>query len=72
MVLIEVVIMGQKPIINEMKCIGDGICVNVCPAHPTVFEMEYISKVINPNACIEGCTECADNCPTGAIKIIRI
>ncbi|MEM0078033.1 MAG: 4Fe-4S binding protein [Thermoplasmata archaeon] len=55
-----------------MKCIGDGICVNVCPAHPTVFEMEYISKVINPNACIEGCTECADNCPTGAIKIIRI
>jgi len=63
--------LAQKPEINEIKCIGDGICVNVCPAIPNVFIMEDVSRVVHPEACINGCSECVDNCPTGAIRLIK-
>ncbi len=63
--------LGQKPLVDEIKCIGDGICVNVCPARPNVFLMEDVSRVVHPEACVDGCTECVDNCPTGAIRILR-
>lgn len=63
--------MSQKPLVDEIKCIGDGICVNVCQASPVVFAMEDVSKVIHPEACINGCTECVESCPTGAIRIVK-
>ena len=60
--------MPQKPVVKD-DCIACGICFSVCPAEPNVFEIEDIAKVVHPEACIDGCTECADNCPTNSIEI---
>lgn len=61
--------MTQKPVVDEPTCIDCGICASVCPANPIVYEIQNVSKVIHPEACIDGCTECVDNCPTGCITI---
>ena len=60
--------MPQKPVVDD-TCIACGVCASVCPADPVVFVIEDISKVEHPEACIDGCTECVDNCPTQSITI---
>ncbi|MCI1778547.1 MAG: 4Fe-4S binding protein [Bacteroidales bacterium] len=68
-----------RPDINKDKCIGCGICVNVCPAN--VFELqekEEITKsgiknnkktsiVIHPESC-RMCGKCIQKCPQKAIN----
>lgn len=57
------------PIVDEDKCIGEGDCVEICPAEPNVFEVvDEKSHVVNPDSCIE-CGLCVDNCPTEAITL---
>ena len=61
----------MKPIIDESLCIGDGICVDICPE---VFEMrdDNLAHVINENpdeSLFDRVRESADACPTGAISI---
>jgi len=52
-------------------CIGCELCVELCPATPTVFEMKEITAyAVHPEAC-EYCMLCIDNCPTDAIKMTR-
>lgn len=61
----------MRPEIDESLCIGDGICVDICPE---VFEMrdDNLAYVIDENPDIglhESVEEAADACPTGAIII---
>jgi len=55
--------------VDESLCIGDGICVDICPE---VFEMgeDDLAHVINedPGSELhEQVREAVDACPTGAI-----
>lgn len=61
----------MRPEIDESLCIGDGICVDICPE---VFEMgdDQLAHVINENPSEElheRVREAADACPTGAISV---
>lgn len=61
----------MRPEIDESLCIGDGICVDICPE---VFEMgdDQLAHVVNENPSEElqeRVKEAADACPTGAISI---
>lgn len=61
----------MRPEVDESLCIGDGICVDICPE---VFEMrdDNLAHVINENpdeSLHERTREAADACPTSAINI---
>ncbi|MHB0911927.1 MAG: ferredoxin [Armatimonadota bacterium] len=61
----------MRPSVDESLCIGDGICVDICPE---VFEMrdDNLAHVINenPDASLhDSVREAADACPTSAINV---
>lgn len=61
----------MRPEIDESLCIGDGICVDICPE---CFEMrdDNLAHVINENPGPEledRLREAADACPTSAITL---
>lgn len=61
----------MRPEIDESLCIGDAICVDICPE---VFKMrdDDLAQVIEeePGAALEErVREAGDACPTGAITI---
>lgn len=58
----------MRPYVNESDCIACGVCQDVCPADPNVFEIEDTAKVANPDACT-GCLECQNNCPVSCIEV---
>ena len=52
---------------DKEKCVGCGMCVNVCPHN--VFKIEdKKAAIIDKNDCME-CGACAKNCPTEAIMV---
>ncbi len=59
----------QVPRIDGEICVSCGICAYVCPAG--VIEAKSAPRVAKPEACIDGCMECVDNCPTLAIEIVQ-
>lgn len=56
------------PVVDEVECIACGVCESVCPADPNVFQVEDVSKVVNPESCI-ACEACVQNCPVSCIKL---
>ena len=58
----------MRPYVDEDLCIACGTCEGVCPADPNVFEIEDVSKVVNPEECIE-CEACVGACPVQAIEL---
>lgn len=51
--------------LDEGKCTGCGMCVDVCPH--AVFTIENgTAEIVDRNACM-GCGACEMNCPPGAI-----
>jgi NAD-dependent dihydropyrimidine dehydrogenase PreA subunit len=53
--------------LNEKRCVGCEMCVNVCPH--AVFEMTgNKARIVNLDDCME-CGACAKNCPTMAIIV---
>lgn len=53
--------------LNQKKCVGCGICNNVCPHR--VFNLENRkAHIVHLDRCIE-CGACMANCPVGAIKV---
>ena len=53
--------------LNENKCTGCGMCLEVCPHE--VFKINASHAVIqNRDACME-CGACSLNCPLGAISV---
>lgn len=52
---------------DRSRCVGCGMCVNVCPH--AVFRMEGKEAILIDNeACME-CGACALNCPARAILV---
>lgn len=52
---------------EEQKCTGCGMCLEVCPH--TVFKMQgKIAQIACRDACME-CGACSRNCPVGAISV---
>ncbi len=53
--------------LDEAKCVGCGLCLEVCPH--SVFKMNGRSVLIHDkDACME-CGACSRNCPTEAITV---
>ena len=53
--------------LDENKCTGCGMCLDVCPHD--VFKMNSSHAVIqNRDACME-CGACSRNCPFGAVSV---
>ncbi len=53
--------------LDESKCTGCGMCLDVCPHE--VFQMNSKHAAIqNRDACME-CGACSLNCPTNAISV---
>lgn len=50
--------------VDKEKCVGCGVCVNVCPAG--AISMDGDKAVIN-NQCVD-CGQCVQVCPQGAIQ----
>jgi ferredoxin len=54
-------------VLDEQKCIGCGLCTEVCPH--AVFEIqENNARIVDFNACME-CGACVSNCPADAISV---
>jgi NAD-dependent dihydropyrimidine dehydrogenase PreA subunit len=54
-------------ILDRDKCIGCGLCAEVCPH--SVFELQdQKAQLVDLNACME-CGACVTNCPTDAVKV---
>ena len=58
----------MKIVVDEDLCIGEGICVQMCPEGVLAIENDKC-KVVNMSACIE-CKACEVNCDYGALKCI--
>jgi len=54
--------------LDEVKCIGCGMCIQVCPH--AVLSMNGIGcvEIQNRDACME-CGACSRNCPTEALTV---
>ena len=53
--------------LNVDKCIGCGMCVNVCP-HAVFSLKDKKASYADREACME-CGACARNCPVEAITV---
>ena len=62
----------MKAIVDHAKCVGDGICADICPE---VFEMRddglaYVIVDEVPEAAEATVKEAAEACPTIAIEAL--
>ncbi len=53
--------------LNPERCIGCGMCAEVCP-HGVFAVEEGKARLVDRNACIE-CGACAGNCPVEALTV---
>ncbi len=62
---------GEISVVNQWKCVGCGVCVQICPysAPSIVQEGPFAGKAeINPALC-KGCGLCMASCRSGAISL---
>ena len=61
--------MADRIAISGEDCIGCGVCVEMCPTTPNVFEMrDILAAIVHPEVC-ESCMLCIENCPTDALSM---
>ncbi|HDM23995.1 MAG TPA: ferredoxin family protein [Candidatus Bathyarchaeota archaeon] len=59
--------MSEKVTVNTERCIGCGICVNICPAK--VFQLiNGKAYPVNAERCLL-CRACKTHCPVDAISL---
>ena len=56
----------EMPLLDQEKCNGCGLCVNVC-SRGGLMLVEKIVVLVENVEC-DWCTECEAVCPTGAIR----
>ena len=59
--------MEEHVSVNAEECIACGMCVEVCPTTPCVFQMNDVAAVVVHLEVCEECMLCVENCPTNAI-----
>jgi len=52
--------------VDEDKCVGCGLCVDVCPVEAITLEDDKAK--VDENKCTE-CGQCVEECPNEAISI---
>jgi thioredoxin reductase (NADPH) len=62
--------MAQHPHIDNTHCIGCGGCTTVCPEGDVLAMLGGKAVVVNAHKCV-GHALCADECPVGAITMVR-
>ncbi len=59
--------------VDEAKCTGDGVCVDICPTR--VLELrenpEKKAFAAHPDDCL-GCTACVNSCEHQAITVKEV
>jgi ferredoxin len=55
--------------VNEEKCIGCGMCLDVCPHAVLSMNGRQHIMIHNRDACME-CGACSRNCPVDAIFVV--
>jgi NAD-dependent dihydropyrimidine dehydrogenase PreA subunit len=53
--------------LDENKCLGCGICLEVCPHEVFTMNGRHV-RINNKDACME-CGACSRNCPAGAVSV---
>lgn len=53
--------------LDEDKCMGCGMCINVCP-HEVFSMINNKASIVSKGSCIE-CGACDKNCPVNAIEV---
>ena len=53
--------------LEEEKCVGCGMCLNVCP-HAVLGMNDGRASIQSRDSCME-CGACARNCPAAAISV---
>ncbi|MGD0153774.1 MAG: mercury methylation ferredoxin HgcB [Thermacetogeniaceae bacterium] len=53
--------------LDQYKCTGCGMCMEVCPHEVFTIESRKAS-IVDKDACME-CGACAKNCPVAAISV---
>ena len=54
--------------LNEDKCVGCGMCTEVCPQAVIAINDTGRAWIKDRDACME-CGACSRNCPTGAFSV---
>lgn len=58
-----------KTVIDQQKCTGCGLCLDVCPDQ--TISLEEGKAVVSGEKCLQ-CGHCAAICPTGAVEVKAI
>jgi Pyruvate/2-oxoacid:ferredoxin oxidoreductase delta subunit len=60
--------LGITAVVAEDRCLGCGICVELCPED--AIELDAVA-VIDPLKCT-ACGSCRDECPCEAISLVQL
>jgi heterodisulfide reductase subunit A len=59
---------GKCAMVNKKKCVGCGVCEDVCPAKAIAVDATEKVAVVNEALC-KGCGACSSSCRCGALNV---
>ncbi len=59
---------GKCAVVNKKKCVGCGVCEDVCPAKAVAVDAAEKVAMVNEALC-KGCGACASSCRCGALNV---
>ncbi|MBN2125210.1 MAG: CoB--CoM heterodisulfide reductase iron-sulfur subunit A family protein [Deltaproteobacteria bacterium] len=62
---------GPICLVNALKCVGCGVCQQVCPYGAIALDAERGTAEVNPALC-KGCGVCAASCRSGALDVAGV